>query len=736
MFRDRAKKIIYLLSSCLCALCLFTKDLYADEEKNNFQDPMRYATQLHSNVAGLIHQYVPLAPEKPPYALPTLTKPNNPPPPEKVQTVTMEPKKEPIKRLWNLRDADINSVVQEVSRETGKNFIIDPHIQGKVSIISSSPITSDEAYKVFLSVLQVYGYAAMPEGNVIKIVQDTAVKELAMPVFDHRAPLEGDTVIARVMPVKNILADQLVPILRPLMPPSGNISAYGPGNVVILVGRAANVERIAAIIQRIDTENTDNIDAIPLQNSQASDLVQTIHNLQTGDNKELAPHVAIAADDISNTILISGHKASRLKMKILISELDTPNASAPGGNTQIISLHYLRAQDLVPILVGIAKSNFHGNVDSVIGTITTQKDYSAQETGEGNVMLPASPPVQPTTTVTATTTSPANNKPQVGIIAEPNTNSIILNGPPNLLLVLRKVIAKLDVRPPQILVEALLAEVDERTTCQLGIRWGTVTEVGFLGSVNPGIPLGKDGKFIQGLGIMSRHGYFRNIAAIVQALQNNRNADILSTPSVVVLDNHEAKILVGQKISIQQSSYPNNAGATTTASPYTTFSRENVALHLFVTPQINQGKSIQLSIDAGDDTLANPETPSTTPIVNTSAIKTSVLVNNGDILVLGGLIQNHLSKSQDTVPFLGKIPVIKYLVGVDAKSTVKKNLLIFLRPIIILDPSCSNAITEAKYNFMREQELAWERSEPHCDNCPPRAVLPPPDSQVNLPTPF
>ncbi len=655
--------------------------------------------------------------------------------------------------LWNLQNADIRSVIAEISRETGKNFIIDPRVQGKISIVSSTPLSRSAVYQVFLSTLEVLGYSAVPAGKVTKIVPSIDARSQATPIASQYRPGRGAEVVVRVIPVRNVQALQLVPILRPLLPDWGSINAINDANSLVIAGTAANVTRIANIIHRVDSTNANGIDMISLHYASAEDIVNTIQQLQQaareqGENQR----VSIAAEPQSNTILLSGNKQDRLKMRVLISQLDTPSASGASGNTQVVYLHYRRSEDLVPILAGVAQSYYRGPVGTVIGTrslIGNQYDSISGAQGGGDDGSASNPQlIQATTSMSHPAGTDSHmeakvqtlqqgehgkgHKPRVEIIAEPNTNAIIINAPPTLMRTLRGVVSKLDIRPSEVLIEALIAEVDRNHDFNLGIKWGSVT-----GKNATGIsPIDFIPGFRQGIGIINGKG-LHNLQGVLNALTTDKNSEILSTPSIMVLDNNQAQIVVGQEVSIQSSEYPNNAGGSTGATPFTTFDREKVALHLYVTPQIDQNGSLTLALDQGNDTLENPEERTTTPIVNISGIRTSVLVNSGDIIVLGGLIQNQYTHGNEHVPILGDIPGIGSLFTNYNKNKQKKMLMVFIRPIIIHNEAHGLQLTSGKYNYIRNAQLNWFRQQQyHYDPETNQFILPPWGKKVHLPQPF
>ncbi len=645
------------------------------------------------------------------------------------------------KKLWNLKNADIRAVIGEVSRVTGKNFIIDPRVQGKISIISSTPMSDRALYQVFLSMLQISGYAAIPSGDVIKIVPNIDAKTISPDPLQMSPPPRGDDMMVAVVPVHYVPADQLVPVLRPLMPQWSSVSSYAPSNMLILSGRASNIKQLVKIIKQVDTSSANGIDIVRLKHALAMDIAATLKDLmkaQGGPGSSRNPTM-IAVDDRSNAIILSGNRTERLKLRLLINRLDRENGNE--SNTQVVYLNYLRAEDLVPILAGIAQANFSGNVGTTIGTITRPEIDSTNpasnlvpsRSGSNTSTLstqsttPSSNPgagaaAAPNTTGAATQ-SEGSTKPTVQIIAEPNTNSIIINAPVSLIRILKVVIRQLDIRPAQLLIEALVAEVNEADIKSLGIEWGSNQQTGVPGNFRPGFA------------IINSKTSIKDFQTEIFALAQQHKANILSTPSVVVLDNRQAKILVGKQVSVASTTYPNNAGGTTTASPYVTFDRINVALHLYVRPQITRGRGIQLQIDEGNDTIdPGSVLNSTTPTFDISSIVTSVHIESGDIVVLGGLIQNSLGNDNNKIPIIGDIPGLGRAFQHNTSNHEKRVLMVFLRPVILRNEHDAVEITNAKYDDIRQYELEWLREQPF--NRENEDMILPPLSQAKLPTPF
>lgn len=658
-----------------------------------------------------------------------------------LNTTTTEISKSGSKKIWNLRNADIKAVIAEISQVTGKNFVIDPRVQGKISIVSGTPITDKALYQVFLSMLQVSGYAAVPSGEVIKIIPNIDARSQTPDLLSQlKNPPHGEDMMVQVVPIKHVPAEQLIPTIRPLMPQWSNVSAYQPSNMIILSGRANNIKQMVDIIKQVDNSSANDIDIVSLKHALAMDIANTLKDLvkNHGQMGQQIP-TTLVADDRNNAIIISGSKAERIKFQLLIKKLDTKDPYGSNSTTQVIYLNYLRAEDLVPILAGIAQASFSGTVGTTIGTITRPEldstnpaaslvDMTEQGSGSTTSYAPNAQ-IAPNTN-NAQTQNEGSTKPTVQIIAEPNTNSIILNAPVTLIRTLKKVISQLDIKPAQVLIEALVAEINESDFNNLGIEWGSVE-----GKIKK---KDKAGFFRQGFAIINSKISLDQFQAQIYALERLRKANILSTPSVVVLDNRQAKILIGKQVSIASTSYPNNAGGQTTASPFTTFDRVNVALHLYVRPQITKGDGIQMQIDQGNDTLDAAsflEATSTTPIFNISAIVTSVHVESGDIIVLGGLTQDSLGNDNSALPIIGKIPGLGRIFQRNTVNREKKILMVFIRPIILKTEDNNLQISGSKYFDVRQYQLDFLRNQEEFAVRNKDIVLPPLQTAI-LPKPF
>ncbi len=620
-----------------------------------------------------------------------------------------EPPKTPApeSRLWNLQDADILSVINEVSLETGKNFVVDPRVSGKITLVSSKPIKPEEVYQVFLSVLGLLGYSAIPNGNVVKIVPNMESGENATKVANKQRPGKGDEVVVRVIPLDSVSANQLIPVIRPLMPQWSNISAYTPGNVLILLGRANNLDRIVTIIRDIDHNSSNNIDIVPLHQAAASQLVTVLNNLQNASRASGdTPQVSIAADERSNSILLSGNKSARLHMRFLIEHLDTPSSGA-SGNTEVIYLRYLQAAKFAPLLGKIAQ-NMMGKNSGNAGT-----DNSASNTAPANSQAGGKDKTPENTT---------------SIQAEPNTNAIIITAPPSMMTALNAVVAKLDIRPAQVLVEGIIVEVDEGSLKTLGIQWGSL--VGAATIPSPSLPSDFPVPGAGNIGIIPN----TSLVAILSFLQTQSGTNILSTPSIAVLDNQKAVLEIGQEVPMQTGSYA-TTGTSSTVTPFNTISTKPVTLKLQVIPQINLGNAVRLLINLKNDSLQNPNSPGLTPIINTSNIQNAVIINSQDVLVLGGLISDSVVENINKVPFLGDVPLVGKIFQQKIRQVQKKNLLVFIKPTILRNPDDSTNITNTKYQNIRTVQLNYPRDNAKLQEKAP-FVLPPLKNNGNLPKPF
>ena len=592
----------------------------------------------------------------------------------------------------NLKDADIRVLIDTVSAITGKNFIIDPRVKAKVTVVSSKPMGSVALYQVFLSILQVHGFSAVQTGHVIKIVPDVNAKQGPVHIASKRSPGAGDQLVTRVIQIENVPAAQLVPILRPLIPQQGQLAAYQPSNILLISDRAANVARLVQIIKRIDRPDQDDIEVVRLEHAPASDVARTLTTLLRKDAKgaSMPGQAVITADERTNSILIGGDKATRLRLRSIIAHLDTPLDS--GGDTQVIFLKYARAEEMVKILTGVSKSNLTG--------------------GSGKSGSPAGKKVVKRNTAKALT-----SQKDVSIQADETNNALVITAPPAIQAELRQVIATLDVRRSQVMIEAIIAEVSLDLTKELGASFAfgggensgpaIVANLGDLASTVLGLAAGAAtslpaGTLIGGADLRNDSNQF---AVLLKALASDAATNILSTPTLVTMDNIEAEISVGQEVPFLTGQFSNTGTNSGSVNPFQTIERRDVGLTLKVKPQINDGDEIQLDIEQESSSLASTSVSTSDVVTNKRNIKTSVLAHDGQVIVLGGLTDDNFRDSAEKVPLLGDLPFIGKLFQFNSTQKTKQTLMVFIHPVIIRSTEDADAYTKEKYGFFRTRQI-------------------------------
>ena len=583
----------------------------------------------------------------------------------------------------NYKDADIRQIVEAVGAVTGKNFIIDPRVTAKVTMLSSSPMSPDAFYEAFLSILEVHGYVTITTGDVIKVLPNASARQY--PGLTSTDGAGADDIVTQVIKVQNINAAQLVPILRPLIPQYGHLAAHPGSNMLIISDRAHNVQRILSIIRRIDLSNDEDIEIVPLEHASATEIVRVLTALMQSPRTDGAPvSINLVADARTNSVLIGGDKSERLRLRTLIAHLDTPLEH--GGDTQVRYLRYADAEDLATKL---------------------QQHFSNR---------------QSTTTVAGAAPASGSNS-EVSVWADPQNNAIVINAPPKKMRELMLIVDKLDIRRAQVLVEAMIVEVIADKVSELGVTWaitdpsgnsplavtnfpsfgaGVAQIAGVLGGAeipaDAGNLLGEGGTL--GVGRISDTGI--SFAAILRALQGNADTNIISTPTLVTLDNEEASINVGQEVPFVTGSFSNTGSVGGAVNPFQTINREQVGVKLVITPQINEGSSLLLKISQEISSIASSAEGAVDLVTNERIIETTVIVEDGGILVLGGLIEDVLRESDQRVPILGSIPFIGALFRSRTTDKVKTNLMIFIRPTILRNKVQTALVTNAKYNYIRE----------------------------------
>jgi general secretion pathway protein D len=613
----------------------------------------------------------------------------------------------------NYKDADLRQIIEAVSEITGRNFIVDPRVKAQVTMLSAEPMSPDAFYEAFLSILEVHGYVAVPAGDLIKIVPDANARQV--PGVDLPAGRLGgsDEIVTQVVSVRNVGAAQLVPILRPLIPQYGHLAAHQASNMLIISDRAANVQRLLKIIQRIDTGADADIEVIPLQHAAAGEVVRVVTALQqAAGGGETGKPLGLVADDRTNSVLISGDPSSRLRLRALISHLDTPLED--GGNTQVIYLRYADAEDLATRL----KEQI--SAGAVVG-------------GQGQPQGGAG----------------AARSDDVVIWADPGTNALVITAPAEVMRSLKTVIDRLDIRRAQVLIEAIVAEVAYNKAAELGVsfaidgtddgnavgltRFNSAVDIptiaggvggdgGDLGQALASIPQG----ITLGLGRFGSSG--TNWAVILRALLSDADTNVLSTPSIVTMDNEEAEIKVGQEVPFLTGQFTNTGAAQGSVNPFQTIERKDVGLTLKVTPQINEGDAVVMEVALETSNLSRSGQGGAVDLItNQRSITQKVLIENGEMLVLGGLVSDDLIKSEQKVPLLGDIPLLGALFRSQSATNEKRTLMVFLRPVIMRDSAQATIETNAKYNLMRDAQRrsAEQRSSKFLNENVPTPTIPP-----------
>ena len=582
----------------------------------------------------------------------------------------------------NYKEADIRQIVEAVGEVTGRNFIIDPRVSGNVTMLSSTPMSPDAFYEAFLSILEVYGYIAMETGDITKILPNASARQY--PGFLNTSDAGADDIVTQVIQVQNIGAAQLVPILRPLIPQYGHLAAHPGSNMLIISDRALNVERMVRIVRRIDQSNDEDIEVVPLSHASATEVVRVLTALTQAPRSDGLPvTTSLVADSRTNSVLIGGDKSERLRLRVLIAHLDTPLED--GGDTQVRYLRYADAEELSTKL---------------------QQHFTQQATAEG-----AAPS--------------AVSGAGVSIWADTQTNALVVNAPPKMMRSLMSIVDKLDIRRAQVLVEAIIVEVLANNSSEIGVTWavdgtgsnspialtnfpsagpGVVQLAGAIGSGDTGTvdPTGLIGDGITlGVGRISDTG--TSFAAILRALQGDADTNIISTPSLVTTDNEEASLNVGQEVPFVTGSFSNTGGGVGGAvNPFQTIQREQVGVKLVITPQINEGgSSLLLKISQEISNIA-ASAEAVDLITNERIIETTVIIEDGEILVLGGLLEDTLRESNQRVPILGSIPLLGAMFRTQKVDAVKTNLMVFIRAKILRNSVQTALETGAKYNAIRE----------------------------------
>src|SRR5690554_2137484 len=597
----------------------------------------------------------------------------------------------------NLKDADIRAFVTQVADITGYSFVVDPRVKGKVTVISQTPMTRDGIYELFLSVLQVHGFAAIPSEGVIKIVQQNDAKQQA-DSDSYLRQVPSEQLVTRVIEVKNGNALELVPILRPMVAKYGHLAGVAAANSLIISDHVSNIERITRLVRELDSPSSYELDVVQLEHAWVGDLVKMLQELAPSElgqtaQKGQAAKFSVVADERSNRLLIKGDDNFRVRIRDLVYKLDQPAVSS--GTTQVIRLRHADAKTMAELLRGLM-----GQMASATGTASTGGATAAAPRAAGRA---------------------STGNGDFGIYADEGLNALVVRADPAMMTEVQRVIAELDVRRAQVLIEAIIVEISDNLNRGIGVQWAAADLSGDSGPLggtsfeNVGVSMSdllaalatdnliapENGGITLGGGRESSNGL--SFGVLVQALSNTTGANLLSTPSIITMDNQESEIIVGQNV-------PFVTGSTTTTgdgltNPFTTIEREDVGLTLRVTPTISEGNLVRLQIEQETSSIADAVNRASDIITNKRQIKTAVLADNGETIVLGGLINDNYSTQVSKVPLLGDIPVLGYLFRSTNIRREKTNLMVFLRPTILRDKEAASEATQYKYDGLWELNL-------------------------------
>ncbi len=649
----------------------------------------------------------------------------------------------------NFVNADIDAVVKAVAEITGRNFIVDPKVKGTVNIVSSRPVPRSLVYPTLLSALRLQGFAAVESEGVVKIVPEADAKQQGGAVVSGRVTAGGDQLVTQVVTLRYETAAQLVNVLRPLITPNNTIAAYPNANALVITDYADNLKRIDRIIASLDQPPGSEPVVVPVRYASAVDLVALVNRLVAeapggapGAPADAQQRVTVIADPRSNRVLIRADNPGRVaRVRQLVEQLDTPGR--PGGNMFIVYLKNAEAARVAQTLRAMLTGES--------GAATPPPGFASTTTVSAAMSAPAAPVGAPgvpsaATPVAAATTTQSFSASGVTITADTANNALVIMAPEPVYNNLRAIIEKLDVRRAQVFVEALICEVSADKAAEFGIQWQALngyntTQTRVIGGTNF-TPRGSGNNIIdvainpgsvgQGLalGVMKGTvtipglGTITNLAFLARALETEVNANILSTPTLLTLDNEEARILVGQNIPLLTGSYA-TTGNTSTVTPFQTFERKDIGLMLRVKPQITEGGTVRLLVYQEVSRIDPVLSTAQNVVLSKRVLESSVVIDDSQIVVLGGLIDDQLNAGSDSVPLLGQIPIAGALFRYDARHRTKTNLLVFIKPTVLRTTAEGRSLTSERYDFLMGEQLRTEPPDRLFWRDPTQPMLPP-----------
>ena len=672
----------------------------------------------------------------------------------------------------NFVDTDIPAVLRALSLFTQRNFLVDPRVKGKLTLVSDRPVDSGQALSMLTGALRLQGFAIVDVDGVTRVVPEADAKLQGSAVVGNTRPAtsvggapaggaargpvpvsafakgggNSGEMLTRVFPLKYENAANLVPVLRPMVPPNNPINAYPGNNTLVVTDYADNLERIAQVIARIDVPSSIDTDVVPVQSGIATDIAILASQLLDTQSSDPTQRIAVVADPRSNSVLVRSGSPARTRLaRDLIMKLDAQQNRA--GNLHVVYMRNAQATRIAEVLGGLltgqansapgATGGASGGTGGAQGGARPQ-NTSATSTQSGQGMSGATGSSKGGLSGEQERIAREDNSTQAvsysaggaTIQADPSTNSLIISAPEPLYRSLREVIDQLDQRRAQVLVESLIVEVSEEKAAEFGIQWmtgaGNINSNGtsFIGGTNLGGSgiTGTGPTSIDAIGSGLSLGVVKgtvdvlgnkviNLGVPARAMQNTGEANILSTPNLLTLDNQSASILVGKTVPFVTGQYV-TSGSNGSSNPFQTIEREDVGLKLNIRPQISEGGAVKLDIYQEVSSIDESRSNSTTGIVtNKRAIDTSVLIDDGQIIVLGGLLEENVTLTSNSVPGLGSLPVIGSLFRYDTRKRTKTNLMVFLRPYVVRDANRSASVTMDRYDYMRRAQAAVQPGE-------------------------
>jgi general secretion pathway protein D len=651
----------------------------------------------------------------------------------------------------NFVDADIQAVVRALSRSTGQQFLVDPRVKGTLTLVSEGQVPARQAYDMLLAALRMQGFSVVDVGGVAQVVPEADAKLLGGPIYSADKPA-GNGMLTRTFRLQYENAVNLIPVLRPIVSPNNPINAYPGNNTIVITDYAENLTRVAQLIASIDSPSAIDTDVVQIQNGIAADIAPMVADLLDAPGNDPTQKIAVIGDPRSNTIIIRAGSPERTELaRNLIYKLD--NAQSNPSNLHVVYLRNAQAaklaQALRGLLTGESDSGTSDSARSVLSAMGGSTGGSSGQNGQSGTQSSGSTSNSNSSGSTGgsyaqgssgstTGSGGAQSSDQnvafsaggVTIQADATTNTLLISAPEPLYRNLREVIDLLDQRRAQVVIESLIVEVGEDDASEFGVQWqtGNLGGNGVIGGANLGgsgintngktsidvLPQGLNLGYVNGTVDIPGIGKILDLKVLARALKSKGGTNVLSTPNLLTLDNEAASIFVGQTIPFVSGSYVTGGGGTSN-NPFQTVTREEVGLKLNVRPQISEGGTVKLDIYqevSSIDERASASANSAGIVTNKRAIDTSILLDDGQIMVLGGLLQDGYSQSNDAVPWLGSLPGIGALFRNERRAITKTNLMVFLRPYIIRDSEAGRSITLNRYDFMRRAQggLQPERS--------------------------